>query len=83
MGFIAEAQLNSVEEFAGTYGVETGAILNDTQINMMFKYKRKMLFYFRNSSLEEQTKYDKMIKELGKEFRKKKNIHSSIRYRGR
>ena len=89
MGFIAEAQLNSVEEFAGTYGVETGAILNDTQINMMFKYKRKMLFYFRNSSLEEQTKYDKMIKELGKEFRKKKiytvvsdiegdNLHANV-----
>ena len=72
MGSIADAKPNSIEEFIGTYAIETGAELNATQINMMFQHQRKMLFYFRNSSLEEYTKFDKIIKELGKEFRKEK-----------
>ena len=71
-GNIADAHINSVKEFFATFGVEAGGILNDTQINMMIEHKRKMLFYFRNSSDDEQTKNDKIIKELGFEFRKKK-----------
>ena len=47
-------------------------MLNNTQINMMLEFKRKMLFYFRNSSNDSQIIYDKLIKELGKELRDKK-----------
>jgi thiol-disulfide isomerase/thioredoxin len=72
MGYIANANPNSIKEFVGTYAIEAGAVLDTKEINMMFQHQRKMLFYFRNSSLETQTKYDKMIKELGKEFRNKK-----------
>ena len=71
-GNIKDANQDSLNEFIGTYGIECGGILNNTQINMMFEFKRKMLFYFRNSSNNTQTKYDKLIKELGKELRDKK-----------
>jgi protein disulfide isomerase len=77
VGLISEAKIDSVKNFVGTYGFETGAVLNSTEISMMFEHKRKMLFYFRNSSLESQTKYDKVIKELGKEFRTK-NIYTVV-----
>ena len=77
IGYIKDADTNSLKDFVANYGVETGALLTATEINMMFDYGRKMLFYFRNSSEEEQTKYDKMIKELGKELRNKK-IYTSV-----
>ena len=72
MGNIGNANPDSIKEFIGTFAIETGAVLDSKEINMMFQHQRKMLFFFRNSSLEDQTKYDKMIKELGKEFRNKK-----------
>ena len=71
VGKFADAKPDSVKEFVGTYGFETGAILNETHISMLFEHKKKMLFYFRNSSIKEQVKYDKIIKELGKDFRKR------------
>ena len=71
-GNLANAQMDSVKQFVGMFGVENGANLSAYEINMMFEHTRKMLFYFRNSSLEEHTKYDKMIKELGNDLRKKK-----------
>ena len=77
VGYIAEATMDSVKEFVATYSVEAGGILNDTQIEMMFDYNRKMLFYFRDSEDKEQTKYDKVIKELGKDFRKNK-IYTTV-----
>lgn len=67
-----KAELNSVGEFIGTYSVEAGGILKVFPIAMMLKYRRKMMFYFRNSSIPEQTKYDSVIKQLGKDFRNKK-----------
>lgn len=70
-----EIEINSVKKFVGIYGVETGATLNTTEINMMFEHQKKMIFYFRNSSIEEQTKFDSVIKELGKEYRSK-NIYT-------
>ena len=72
IGPVSQAEPDSVKNFYGMYGIEAGGALNDTQINMMFEHKRNMLFYFRNSSNNEQTKYDKVIKELGIEFRNKK-----------
>ena len=77
VGYIANANMDSVKEFVATYSIEAGGILNDTQIEMMFDYRRKMLFYFRNSEDKEQTKYDKLIQELGKDFRKK-NVYTVI-----
>ena len=77
IGYIKDADMKSLKEFVGNYGTETGAVLSATEINMMFDYGRKMLFYFRNSSEKEQTEYDKMMKELGKELRSKK-IYTSV-----
>lgn len=77
VGLISEAKIDSVKNFVGTYGIENGAVLNSYELNMMFEHKKKMLFYFRNSSLESQTKYDKIFKELGKEFRTK-NIYTVV-----
>lgn len=77
VGLISEATKDSVKNFVGTYGIETGAVLKSNEISMMFEHKKKMLFYFRNSSLESQTKFDKEMKELGKEFRKK-NIYTVV-----
>ena len=77
IGYIKDADMKSLKEFVGNYGTETGAVLSATEINMMFDYGRKMLFYFRNSSEKEQTEYDKMMKELGKELRSQK-IYTSV-----
>ena len=77
VGLISEAKIDSVKEFVGTFAIETGGVLTNVQINMMFEYKKRLLFYFRNSSLEEQTKADKLIKELGKDYRKK-NIYTCV-----
>ena len=76
-GSISNAKNDSVKELIGTYGIEAGGDLNETKLNMMFEHKKKMVFYFRNGSLEEQTKYDKVIKDLGIELRKK-NIYTSL-----
>ena len=76
-GYITNAKPYDVMDFIGKFGIENGGILNTTQINMMFEHKKKMIFYFRNSSLEEQTKYDKLFKELGKEFRND-NIYTCV-----
>ena len=72
MGKKEGAHINSIRDFIGIYGIENGANLTAKEINMMFDHSRKMIFYFRNSSIEEQTKVDKIIKELGKEYRNKK-----------
>jgi hypothetical protein len=77
VGLISEAKIDSVKEFFGAFAIETGGVLTNVQIDMMFEYKRRLLFYFRNSSLEEQTKADKLIKELGKDYRKK-NIYTCV-----
>jgi len=77
VGLISEAKIDSVKEFVGAFAIEVGGILTNVQIDMMFEYKKTLLFYFRNSSLEEQTKNDKLIKELGKDFRKK-NIYTCV-----
>ena len=74
VGLIADAKMDSVKEFVGIFAIEAGGVLTNEQINMMFENKKRLLFYFRNSSLEEQTKTDKLIKELGKDYRKKNII---------
>ena len=76
-GSISDAKNYAVKQFVGTYGVENGGVLTRNQVNMISEHKKDILFYFRNSSLEEHTKYDKIIKELGKELRKK-DIYTAI-----
>ena len=71
VGSIDKAEMDSVREFVGTYAIEMGGVLNITQINLLLEHRRKMLFYYRNSSLEEHTKYDKLMRELAKEYRPK------------
>ena len=72
MGKIEDAKMDSVKKFVGIYGIEAGAPLNVTEINMIFEHRASMLFYFRNSSKPEQKQFDSAIKELGKEFRSRK-----------
>ena len=78
MGSIDKAEIDSVKKFIGIYGVEAGGPLNGIQINMMFEHKRKMLFYFRNSSIKEQTEFDSVMKELGLESRSERKLYTAI-----
>ena len=77
VGPVSQATLDAVKNFFGVYGIEAGAPLTYIELNMLFDNKKKMLFYFRKSSKEEQTKYDKVMKELGIEFRNK-NIYTVV-----
>ena len=72
IGLIDNATSFSLNEFLATYAVESGAELSYYEINMMFEYRRNMVMFFRNSSDENITKYDKIMKELGLELRKNK-----------
>ena len=78
MGSIDKAEIDSVQKFIGIYGVEAGGPLNGIQINMMFEHKRKILFYFRNSSIKEQTDFDSVMKELGLESRSERKMYTAI-----
>ena len=58
-----------IKNFISKFAIEAGAILNGTQINMLFEHKKKALFYFRDSQNGNQIKYDIVFKELGKDLR--------------
>ena len=52
------------------FGIETGSFFGPIQIDILLKYeKKKTLIYVRNPSIEKETKYDILFKELGKELR--------------
>ena len=68
-GRLEDAKMDSILNFTGLYAVEAGAFVTGQDINMALEHKKKILFYIRNSSLPEHTKYDKLIKEIGKEYR--------------
>ena len=53
------------------YSVEAGGVLENEYFLLSKNYKRKMIIYFRDEKDENQTKYDKVIKEAGLEIRKK------------
>ena len=72
VGRIAYADINSVKDFIVSFSVETGVLMNENILNMANKYKRSVLLYFRDSNNIEQTKNDKIIKEIGMELRKEK-----------
>ena len=77
VGRIAYADINSVKDFVGSFSVETGVLINEKIINLANRYKRSILLYFRDSDNKEQTKNDRIIKEIGMELRKEK-IYTAI-----
>jgi thiol-disulfide isomerase/thioredoxin len=68
-GRIEEAKMESIFNFTGLYAIEPGAFVTGQDITMALEHKKKIVFYIRNSSLPEHTKYDKLIKEIGLEYR--------------
>ena len=72
VGPIDQANQTSLNEFLAMYGVECGAELSTYEINLMFENRRNMIMFFRDSSNENMTKFDKVIKEIGVEIRDKK-----------
>ena len=66
-----------VKKFIGIYGIEAGGLLKNIHIPKIFEHRRKVIFFFRNSSDAEQTKYDNNIKQLGIYLRDK-NIYSLV-----
>lgn len=80
IGPINKATSESLKEFIAVYTVESGGMMTADDLNMMFEFKRNMLIYFRNSSDENQTKHDSIMKEIGLELRKRNiySVYSSI-----
>ena len=68
-GKLEEADYQTLRNFTSIYAVEAGAYLRNQEINFLYEFKKNGLFYVRNSSKPEDTKYDSFFKELGKELR--------------
>ena len=68
-GKIEEAKMDSIFNFTGIYAIEAGALVTKHDIDLALQYNKNMLFYIRNSSLPEHTKFDKLFKEIGLEYR--------------
>ena len=64
-------EIDKVRRFVQRYSVEAGGELENEYFMLSKNYKRKMMVYFRDSKNENQTEYDKVIKEAGLEIRKK------------
>ena len=56
-------------DFFSKFAVEMGAYATQHEINIAFDFRKKTIYYIRNSSNEEETKYDYLFKQLGKELR--------------
>ena len=76
-GKLSEAKNNSLIDFISTFGVECGGFLTLAQIIILGEYEKNAIMYVRNQSNEEQTKYDILFKQLGKELRKN-NIYTYV-----
>ena len=63
--------VDKIRKFVMRYSVEAGGLLENEYFILSKNYKRKMIIYFRDEKDENQTKYDKVIKEAGLEIRKK------------
>ena len=63
--------VDKIRKFVMRYSVEAGGLLENEYFIVSKNYKRKMIIYFRDEKDENQTKYDKVIKEAGLEIRKK------------
>lgn len=76
-GGAPKINMDSVYSFFGTYGIEMGGKLDEVYEEMLFNYDKQLLYYCRNESDPDQTKFDKVMKEVGPELRKK-NIYSLV-----
>ena len=68
-GKLDEAKNDSVRHFTSIYCVEIAPFFQQKHLDLIFEFKKKSLFYVRNSSISEDTKYDSFFKNLGKELR--------------
>lgn len=68
-GKLEKGDYQTLRNFTSIYAVEAGAYLKNQEINFLYEFKKNGLFYVRNSSKPEDTKYDSFFKELGKELR--------------
>lgn len=76
-GDLKKANIDSVYNFFGKYGIEMGGKLDEVYEEMLFTYNKKLLYYCRNESDPNQTKFDKVMKEVGKELRER-GIYSLV-----
>jgi len=68
-GKLEDAKNDSVRHFASIYCVEMGAFLQQKHLDLTFEFKKKSIFYIRNSSISEDIKYDTFFKKIAKELR--------------
>ena len=68
-GRLDQAKNESVKNFTAMYGIEAGGSATQLNINLAFEYEKLTIYYIRNSSIPEHTKYDHIFKELGKQLR--------------
>ena len=68
-GKLDDAKIDSVRHFTSIYCVEMGAFLQQNDLDLIFEFKKKSIFYIRNSSIIEDTKYDTFFKKLARELR--------------
>ena len=76
-GRLEHAKNDSVKNFTAMYGVEAGAFATQHTINLAFDFEKLTIYYIRNSSIPEHTKYDHIFKELGIQLRGK-NIYTFV-----
>ena len=74
---ISKTTNETLYNFIGTFIYENGLLLREEQVNMLYDFNKKAILYFRNESDFEQTKYDKIFKEIGNKLRKY-NTYSAI-----
>ena len=69
-GKLSDAKNSSIPYFISIFAMECGSMLTVDSLDALIRYNKTGFFYVRNSSDEENVKYDKLLKELGKELRK-------------
>ena len=69
-GKLSDAKNSSIPYFISIFAIECGSMLTVDSLDALIRYNKTGFFYVRNSSDEENVKYDKLFKELGKELRK-------------
>lgn len=67
---LSEMKNTSISDFISTFAMECGSLLTMESLEALVRYNKTGFFYVRNSSDEENVKYDKLFKELGKDLRK-------------
>ena len=76
-GRLEDAKNDSLRNFISIYAIETGVFAQQHDVDLAFEFEKQTLYYIRNSSIPEHTKFDYLFKEAGKEFRSN-NIYSFV-----